>query len=170
MNLIALLLVLATLPTEVNSSDTLFTKLDRNQDHKVTTDEITNSQRPFFQRALRVADRNEDGALSSEELAVALTDKKPVQLPGTNVAGRLAGTDMKTNVAKKPEAKKMPDDAPDGVRAMMQQLDRNGDGKIDKDELPPRMKQFAKQMDANNDGKIDAAELAAAIKRRDARK
>jgi Ca2+-binding EF-hand superfamily protein len=145
MNPIALLLVLVSLPTEASSSDTLFAKLDRNQDHKVTTDEITHSQRSFFKRALRVADRNEDGALSREELTVALTDPKPVQLPGTNAGTRPSGMDFR-------------------------QLDRNGDGKIDKDELPPRMKQFAKQMDSNDDGQIDAAEFAAAVKRRDARK
>ena len=80
MNPIALLLVLATVPAEANSSDTLFTKLDRNQDHKITTDEITDSQQSFFKRALRVADRNEDGALTSDELAIALTDPKPVKL------------------------------------------------------------------------------------------
>ncbi len=183
MNPIALLLVLATVPTEANSSDALFTKLDRNQDRKVTTDEITDSQQSFFKRALRVADRNEDGALSSDELAIALTDPKPVKLPGTNVAGRLAGMDMKQTDAKKTdpkkserpeikpsEAKKTTDDDVKGLRAMMQQLDRNNDGKIDKDELPPRMKQFAQQMDTDNDGKIDAAEMAAAMKRRDTKK
>lgn len=145
MNPIALLLVFVSLPTAGSSSDTLFAKLDRNHDHKVTTDEITDSQRSFFKRALRVADHNEDGALSREELNVALTEPKPVQVPGTNSSGRPAQTDFR-------------------------QLDRNGDGNIDKDELPPRMKQFAQQMDSNDDGRIDAAEFAEAVKRRDASK
>lgn len=53
MNPVTLWLVLATLPSvtllsEVNSSDTLFKKLDRNQDHQVTTDEIAESQRAFL--------------------------------------------------------------------------------------------------------------------------
>lgn len=52
----------------------------------------------------------------------------------------------------------------------MQQVDKNGDGKIDPDELPPRLKQSAKQIDSNGDGKIVAAELAAAMKRRDGKK
>ncbi len=155
MNPVTLLLVLATLPSatgpsatllsEVKLSDTLFTKLDRNQDHKVTTDEIAESQRAFFRRALRVADRNEDGALSSEELTVALTDAKPVQLPSVKVTDRFAGMNFK-------------------------QFDKNGDGKIDPDELPPRLKKLAKQIDSNGDGKIVAAELAAAMKRRDGKK
>ena len=233
--LLSVTLLSVTLPSEVNSSDTLFKKLDRNQDHQVTTDEIAESQRAFFRRALRVADRNEDGALSSEELTVALTDAKPVQLPSTNVGGRLAGMDftqfdkngdgqltldevpasMKQRFqqmltrsgqtgmamemvarsmagerpamdssakkadaknAKQPEIKpsatqKNPDSAAgQGLRAMMQQVDRNGDGKIDPDELPPRLKQSAKQIDSNGDGKIVAAELAAAMKRRDGKK
>jgi Ca2+-binding EF-hand superfamily protein len=239
MNLIALLLALAAGSAEASSSDTLFTKLDRNQDYRITPDEITDSQQSFFRRALRVADRNEDGALSRDEFVIALTDPKPVKLAGTNVAGRPAGmdlkqfdrngdgrltidevpapmkerfqemldrvgqpgiavdmvarylagerptpdadsktTDMKKTDARKSErpeikpsdAKKMPDDDAKGLRAMMQQLDRNEDGKIDKDELPPRMRQFAQQMDTNEDGKIHASEMAAAMKRRDAKK
>lgn len=70
---------------------------------------------------MRVADRNEDGALSSEELTVALTDAKPVQLPSANVGGRLAGMDFT-------------------------QFDKNGDGQLTLDEVPASMKQRFQQM------------------------
>ncbi len=44
----------------------LFGLLDQNQDGKITADEIPESQLSFFRRALRVADRNEDGKLTNE--------------------------------------------------------------------------------------------------------
>jgi Ca2+-binding EF-hand superfamily protein len=116
-----LLLLIATFPAEANTSDALFGKLDQNRDGKITADEIPESQRSFFRRALRVADRNEDGTLTSEELAVALTDPKPVQLPGTNPGNRMAGMDFK-------------------------QFDKNGDGKLTIDEVPAQGKERFQQL------------------------
>ena len=71
---------------------------------------------------------------------------------------------------KSSDTKKKPDDRAEGLQTLIQQLDRNRDGKLSKEELPPRMKEFADRMDANGDGIIDAKEMAAAIKRRDAMK
>ncbi len=243
MNPMPLLLLVAIFPAETNSSDALFGKLDLNHDGKIATDEIRESQRSFFRRALRVADRNEDGNLTSEELAVALTDPKPVQLPGTNLGNRMAVMDFKQfdkngdgkltidevpaagkerfqqlfervgqkeipiemiaryiagesptkdSDTKKTDGSKgsgksesMKSDLPEimssdskkksdapatGLQTLIQQLDKNRDGKLSKEELPPRMKEYADRMDADGDGIINAAELAAAIKRRDAKK
>ena len=111
MNPMSLLLLVATFPAAAKTSDALFGKLDQNHDGKLTAEEIPDSQRSFFKRALRVADRNEDGSLTSEELAVALTDPKPVQLPGTNLGNRMAEVDFK-------------------------QFDKNSDGKLTIDEIP----------------------------------
>ena len=121
MNPMSLLLLVAVLPANATSADALFGKLDQNHDGKVTADEIPASQRSFFKRALRVADRDEDGALTSDELAVALTDPKPVQLPGTNSGNRMAGMDFK-------------------------QLDKNGDGKLTIDEVPAQGKERFQQL------------------------
>jgi len=121
MNPMSLLLLVAALPAEAISSDALFGKLDQNHDGKIIADEIPESQRSFFKRALRVADRNEDGTLTSEELAVALTDPKPVQLPGTNPGNRMAGMDFK-------------------------QFDKNGDGKLTIDEVPAPGKERFQQL------------------------
>ena len=121
MNPMPLLLLVVTFPAEANMSEALFGKLDQNHDGKITADEIPESKRSFFRRALRVADRNEDGTLTSEELAVALTDPKPVQLPGTNLGNRMAGMDFK-------------------------QFDMNGDGKLTIDEVTPQGKERFQQL------------------------
>ncbi len=107
----SIVLLFAVLPAEANSSDVLFGKLDQNHDSKITVDEIPEAKRSFFTRALRVADRNEDGSLSSEELAVALKDPKPVQLPGTNLGNRIAEMDFR-------------------------QFDKNSNGKLAIEEIP----------------------------------
>ena len=120
MNAFLLLLTLSPVPADA-ASDGLFAKLDRNADAKVTDDELNESQRQFFRRALRVADRNEDGALSEAELSVAVADPKPFELPaigmggGGGMGGRPNGANLKA-------------------------LDRNNDGEISLDEVPPPLK------------------------------
>lgn len=121
MNPMPLLLLVVTFPAEADTSDALFGKLDQNQDGRIMADEIPESQLSFFRRALRVADRNEDGKLTSEELTVALTDPKPIQLPGTNLGNRMAGLDFK-------------------------QFDKNGDGKLTIDEVPAPAKERFQQL------------------------
>lgn len=116
MNPMSLLLFVVTMPAQATTSDALFGKLDLNLDGKITVDEIPLSQRSFFLRSLRVADRNDDGSLTNAELSVALTDPKPVQLPGTNPGNRMAGMDFKA-------------------------FDRNGDGKLTIDEIPAPAKE-----------------------------
>jgi multidrug efflux pump subunit AcrA (membrane-fusion protein) len=49
------------------------------------------------------------------------------------------------------------------------QLDKNGDGKVEKSEAPEQMKQFFGHIDTNSDGAIDRAEWAAARKRMEQR-
>lgn len=122
MNALLLLAALSAVSGDTTASVGLFAKLDRNADASVTDDELNESQRRFFQRALRVADRNEDGALSEAELAVAVADPKPFELPaigmggGGGMGGRPNGANLKA-------------------------LDRNNDGEISLEEVPPALKQ-----------------------------
>ena len=108
------LAVSAFSPDGVSAPD-LFAKLDKNSDGKVTQSETTGPQQTMFKRALRVADGNEDGALNKDEFAKAVTDPKPVELPGANTADRMASFDVS-------------------------RLDRNGDGNVSLDEVPGPMR------------------------------
>ncbi len=99
----------------------LFTKLDKNSDGKVTQSETTGPQQTLFKRALRVADGNEDGALNKDEFAKAVSDPEPVELPGENMADRMASLDVS-------------------------RLDRNGDGNVSLDEVPGPMRDRFEQL------------------------
>ncbi|MCA9048759.1 MAG: EF-hand domain-containing protein [Planctomycetaceae bacterium] len=89
----------------------LFSSLDRDRDGVVRANEISVQQQPFFRRALRVADANEDGALSGEELRQALTDPQPI-----------AAAAAQRNAFN------------------LQMLDRNQDGNLSRDEVPAPLK------------------------------
>jgi len=96
-------------------SDVLFQKLDQNKDGLIQSDEISVSARIFFQRAIRVADGNEDGALTREELARAISDPKPATVPAPGIAGAVGTVDPRT-------------------------MDRNNNGVISIEEVPAQLK------------------------------
>ena len=114
------LAVSAFSPDGVSAAD-LFAKLDKNSDGKVTQSETTGPQQTLFKRALRVADGNEDGALNKDEFAKAVSDPEPVELPGANMADRMASFDVS-------------------------RLDRNGDGNVSLDEVPGPMRDRFEQL------------------------
>ena len=116
-----LTLVVSTFAPEGVSAPDLFGKLDKNSDGKVTQTEMAGSQKSMFKRALRVADLDEDGALTKEEFAKAVSDPKPVELPGANMGERMASFDVS-------------------------RLDRNGDGNVSLDEVPAPMRDRFEQL------------------------
>ncbi len=99
-----------------DATDSLFAALDTNGDGKVAASEVSETQRPWFQRALRVADSDDDGVLSSEELAIAVSDPKPVE---TAESDRRSGRRPNFDVSR---------------------LDRNNDGNLSKDEVPGQLR------------------------------
>ena len=121
MNISTLCFALSALAVDYTPPADLFSKLDKNSDGRITRDELNHSQQAMFQRALRVADKNEDSALTSEEFSRAISDPKPVELPGTNAAARMGSFDIKA-------------------------LDKNSDGNISLDEIPAPMKDRFQQL------------------------
>ena len=112
--------MLVVLPDGTASGE-LFKKLDKNGDSILTDDELNSTQKTFFQRALRVADKNDDRALTAEEFSRAVSDPKPIELPAASLSGRINGFDPRM-------------------------LDRNGDGNISLDEVPAPLKDRFKQL------------------------
>ena len=103
---------LLSLTSTTFAAEDLFSLLDANNDNVVTESEISPAQRPFFLRALRVSDRNEDGALTRDELTVATADPEPTQIStGQNRLRNAAGFDPS-------------------------RFDANKDGKVAKNEIP----------------------------------
>jgi Ca2+-binding EF-hand superfamily protein len=132
---ITLLLLLLPTPQASTQAEELFAKLDRNSDGQVSGDEVSKSQQKFFHRALRVADVNEDGSLSRQELNRAVTDPRPVELPGQNPSQRLANLN--------PEM-----------------LDRNRDGRITAEEMPGPLKQrFEQLLDRIGQESVEVSQL-----------
>lgn len=108
---------------EISRSETLFNQLDKNADGKLTADEISDAQRRFFDRLVRVGDRDKNGELSRSEFLQAL---KPES--ARNESSDADRTDNRRENRVDP-------------RAIMRVLDRNRDGKITKDEIPERARE-----------------------------
>jgi len=125
------------LPTAAtDASDSLFAALDANGDGKVAASEISETQRPWFQRALRVADRNDDGVLSSTELSIAVSDPKPVDIAESD---RRPGRRPNFDITR---------------------FDRNNDGNLSKDEVPgPLRERFEQAFDRYGKDTIPIEEL-----------
>ncbi len=174
---------------ETNQSEELFKKLDKNSDGKLVPDEIPDEQGRFFDRLVRLGDKDDNGELTKAEFDAAIKrSDAPVQVGG--VGGGQGG--------------------PGGGRPMidfkqiLERLDKNKDGKLSKDEVPEdgparflremmtrqnkdsltaedfeQMRQrfpgagsgfapgeFLKRLDKNNDGKLQKDELPEGLRDR----
>ncbi len=99
----------------------LFKKLDKNADGKLTPDEIPEEQGRFFDRLVRLGDKDDNGELTKAEFDAAIQrSDAPVQGGGENRGGPggAGGRPMLD------------------FKQMLERLDKNKDGKLSKDEVP----------------------------------
>ena len=106
---------------ESSQSNDLFKKLDKNGDGKLVPDEISEDQGRFFDRLVRLGDKDDNGELTKAEFEAAIKrSDAPVQ--GGGAAGGRGGFGG---------GRPMID-----FKQMLERLDKNNDGKISKDEIP----------------------------------
>ena len=132
------------------NSGALFAQLDSNKDEVLTSDEIPQEKKGLFERLVRVADKNGDGKLSSEEFAAGL-------------AGR------SQDAAKKPDAAEPPahpEKRPNGDK-LFRRLDTNKDGTLTLNEVPEERRrmvvQVLKRLKKDNDAGLTREEFVRVI-------
>lgn len=178
---------------DANQAEELFKKLDKNEDGKIVPDELADDQGRFFDRLVRLGDKDDNGELTKEEFLAAI-EKGDAPVRGGSLERGPSGSDGRGFPSPK---------------EMIERLDKNKDGKLTKDELPEEGPgrflrqmlersgkesltaddiekgrqafagsgrpgggdpgQFLKTLDKNNDGKIQKEELPEGMRERFAR-
>lgn len=109
----------------------LFAQLDKDGNGQLTRAEVPEGQIRFFERLVRVGDRNDDGQLSREEFLAAMN-----QPPAREVDRAPAREGGEGDRPRRPGGEREGFDP----GQMFSRLDRNGDGQLSRDELPEPMR------------------------------
>lgn len=137
----------------------LFGRIDANSDGQISSDEIQAEGKPLYVRLLRVADKNRDGKLSKEEFDAGLKPAagKFEMSPGAMMGGPPGGA-LGSRSGERPGG-----DMVQNAQQMLANIDRDKNGKISESEAPPRLKANFKQLDKDGDGELDRREMGAAM-------
>ncbi|MEW4529028.1 EF-hand domain-containing protein [Maioricimonas sp. JC845] len=159
-------------------AESLFSQLDSNEDGRLTADEVSEEQKRFFDRLLRVGDGNEDGVLTLDEFEAATSETdRPVTSPQSG--GRRGGLDPETlfrqldrDGDRKLTLSELPERAQERMRPLFERLDKDEltyeefsgamrpqGGRPGGGDNPAGRMQFLKRLDRNGDGKISIDEI-----------
>jgi collagen type III alpha len=128
--------------------DGIFRFLDKNNDGKVTADEVPEERRErFTAEMLPRADKDKDGALTLDEFRAAM----PAAPPGT------PGTPGQPGQPPRPGSPP-PFGPPPGGDPLFRALDKDGDGSLSKDEVYGAAEAL-KTLDKNGDGTLSREEV-----------
>ncbi len=114
-------------PANDKSLGAMFERLDADKDGQLTKEEVGESRVRFFDRLVRVADKNNDGKLTKEEFVAGNQPAERPAQPGNPFGGNRP---------------RFGQSAEEGFK----RLDQNGDGKLTVDEAPEPLKQFVRGM------------------------
>lgn len=128
----------------------LFKQLDSSGDGVVEKSEVGEERIRFFDRLLRVGDANDDGKLTESEFRAALADKPP-EATASGQRGARGGDRRGPGAAG---GREMPSPA-----EIVERLDTNGDGKIQRDELTGRAEMLGRVMDRLDTDELTVAQL-----------
>jgi collagen type III alpha len=121
--------------------------MDKNEDGKITKDELPERMQNMFSRL----DTDGDGSLDKKELESMATRMRGRGQPAGPGAGQGGG---------RPRA-----GAEGGLMQRFTSMDKDGDGKLSKEEMPERMQAMFDRLDANSDGAVDKEEFGAMAER-----
>lgn len=130
-------------PPQSAGDAALFDRLDVNHDGLLKGDEVSQDHRSLFERLVRNGDKNHDAALSREEFVAALVPSRPERpieekesatFPNAN-AVRYVLLMMDTDRNARIEKDEVPSQFQSAFTTMVERLDKNGDGKLDRQEL-----------------------------------
>ncbi|HEX4144456.1 MAG TPA: EF-hand domain-containing protein [Pirellulales bacterium] len=120
--------------------DEMFRKLDRNQDAKVVADEVPDELRSRFDRLAAMADKDNDGAITREELRQGFD----------RIRQQFAGKPGERDPAR-----------------VFEYLDRNADGRLTADEIPSERKAMFERAvrfgDRDGDGALTEEEFTKVV-------
>ncbi|MEM9187368.1 MAG: hypothetical protein AAGB00_12815 [Planctomycetota bacterium] len=122
----------------------LFARLDANGDGRVSADETPEEHRRLFDRLVRRADADRDGALTAEEFARGLTPSAPEKPIEQADSGQYRGASA--------------------AKLLLLKLDANRDTRLTRSEAPASLRgvfdSLVKAADRNEDGQLARSELS----------